>query len=314
MTINGNLVIGNGTTYTAAGYNLTVTGTTTIGGGASGKLVISSRSGTKIFNGLVTVNSGGSWTNTVNSTVTFRGGIKNNGNFIAGTGIQTFNTRAQTLSGTLSIPSLTITGVTVTNNGTLTIGTALAGTGGLTNGATGTLNLNFTGTVGITTLTVNTAGNTVNYGYNGTQTVRAVTYSNLVLSVSGAKTIATGTVVNGNLSISPTGAATANINAGLNIPVGSLTLGGISRINGTWGSTTASVATYHNDTFFSATTGYLTVATDTRATPTVITPPTASDITYTQALSALHTLRRQCNCTGNLCIRHTINGTGCRVL
>ena len=119
----------------------------------------------------------------------------------------------------------------------------------------------------------------------GAQTVRAITYSNLIFSGSGAKTVATGTSVAGNLSIAPTGTATASINNGLNIPVGSLTLGGLGRINGTWGST-SSAATNQNDTYFAATTGIVTVSTDTRATPTVTAWPTASGITYGQALSA----------------------------
>ena len=73
---------------------------------------------------------------------------------------------------------------------------------------------------------------------------------------------------------------------GLNIGVGTLTLGGLGRINGTWGSTTATSAAYHDNTYFAATTGYLTVTTDKRTTPTVTTPPTATGITYGQTLSA----------------------------
>jgi len=45
----------------------------------------------------------------------------------------------QALTGTFTIPSVTVTTYTLTNNGTLTVGTALAGTGGLTNGGTGVL-------------------------------------------------------------------------------------------------------------------------------------------------------------------------------
>jgi len=39
----------------------------------------------------------------------------------AGTGIYTFDTNAQSLTGTFSIPNVTVTGITLTNNNTLTV-------------------------------------------------------------------------------------------------------------------------------------------------------------------------------------------------
>jgi len=48
---------------------------------------------------------------------------------------------------------------------------------------------------------------------------------------------------------------------------------------------TSSGATNINTTYFAATTGRLTIATDTRTTPSIITPPIASEITYSQTLS-----------------------------
>ena len=129
--------------------------------------------------------------------------------------------------------------------------------------ATSTLNISTTPTVPtITTLTVSAAGNTVNYSGAGAQTVIVVAYSNLILSGSGAKSIATGTSVAGNLSIAPSGSATASIGTGLNISVGTLTLGGTGTVNGTWGSTSSS-ATNQNNTYFAATNGIVTVATST---------------------------------------------------
>src|SRR5208283_818846 len=161
LTITGNLSIGNGTTFNAAGFALTVAGTTTVGGGTSGILNVTAVAGAKLFTGLVTVNAGGTWNNSGNSAVEIQGGITNSGTFTSGTGVYTFDTNLQTLTGTLSIASVTVTGVTLTNNNSLTVGTALSGTGGLTQAAGATLNIG--GTSGITTLTVTSAGNTVNY-------------------------------------------------------------------------------------------------------------------------------------------------------
>lgn len=135
QTIAG-LTVDLGGILTVQGINFTVTGSTSI----SGNINFTSTTNTKIFTGLVTVNSGGTWNNTSNnSPITFRGGIANNGTFNTGTGIQTFNTSTQTITGSLSIPTVVITGVNLTNNGTLTISSGISGTGTLTNASSYTL-------------------------------------------------------------------------------------------------------------------------------------------------------------------------------
>jgi|GEM_PF-1969756 len=189
--IGGTLAIGNGSTFTAAGYNLTVNGSTTVGGGASGSLVISSSSGTKIFTGLVTTAAGSTWNNSGNSAVTFRGGITNHATatFTAGSGVYTFDTNSQALTGTLSIPSVTVTGVTLTNNNTLTVATALSGIGELAQAVSAALNLG--GTVGITTFTAINTGNTVTYNSASAQNVQGASYYNL--NLGGSATTATYT-------------------------------------------------------------------------------------------------------------------------
>ena len=182
------------------------------------------------FRGAVTLNSGAVWdetnggANAVLDTFNFQNGLANNGTtFTALAGVHTFNTTAQTISGTsaITIPNLTVATVAVTNNGTLTVSTALAGTtGSLVNGATGTLNIG--GTSGITTLTATAAGNTVNYT-GAAQTVKATAYSNLGLAGSAAKTMA-ATTISGNFTMSGT-ATTA--------PTGALAVGGNFTIGAT---------------------------------------------------------------------------------
>jgi hypothetical protein len=58
LIVSGNLNVGDGTTFTIGAYALTVTGTTTVGGGTSGNLTVSSATGAKLFTGLVTINAG----------------------------------------------------------------------------------------------------------------------------------------------------------------------------------------------------------------------------------------------------------------
>jgi len=206
-TISGNLNIDNGTTFNAAGFDLTVNGATTVGGGISGRLNITGTAGTKTFTGLVTVNNGATWNNSADEGVTFKGGITNSGTFTAGIGMQTFDTNDQTLTGTFSIPSVTITGVTLTNTNALTVGTALSGTGGLTQATNATLYIG--GTSGITTLTAMNTGNTVNYT-GAAQNIHSNNYYNLTLSGSNTKTLQTGTTsIGGNLTLSGTASATA---------------------------------------------------------------------------------------------------------
>ncbi len=184
-TACANLSIANGSTLAVGGFDITVSGTTTL----NGTINHTSTTGTKTFTGLITINATGIWNNnTVNEQINFRGGVSNSGTFNAGTGTYTFNTNNQALTGTLSIPNVTVTGITLTNNSTLTIGTALAGTGGLTQAVNSVLNLG--GTSAITTLTATNSGNIVNFS-GAAQTAKVSSYYNLTLSGTGIKTFAT---------------------------------------------------------------------------------------------------------------------------
>ena len=204
-----NLTIQDGGSLNVGGFSLTVSGTTTVGGGTSGALNITSATGTKLFTGLVTVAAGATWTNTsANSPVTFRGGITNNGTFNAGSGNQTFDTNSQSLTGTLSLTNIVVTTVTITNNGNLSVGTSLSGSGTLNN--TGVLNIGNacsittlanTGTIAITgsgainTIT-NNAGGIVNIAGSGTISSfnNATATSTLNISTLTVPTISTLTV------------------------------------------------------------------------------------------------------------------------
>ena len=172
-------------------------------------------------------------------------------------------------SGSVSCGSLIMSATTSTgtrknvitlSTGTLTCsGAVTCGTTGceITVSGMGTLNLGYVGTVFTSKPTFTPGTGTVNYNGNGNQTIGALAYNNMAFSGSGAKSMAVGTLVTGNLSIAP--AATANVGASLNLGVGTLMLGGAGQVNGTWGGT-GSGATNINAGYFAATTGYLTVS------------------------------------------------------
>ncbi|MCX6278650.1 MAG: hypothetical protein NT004_11195, partial [Bacteroidetes bacterium] len=200
-----NMSIASGSTLNVGGFTFTVSGTTSV----TGSLNHTSTTRTKTFGGLVTISSGGEWNNSINEDIILQGGITNNGTFTAGTGIYTFSSNNQGIIGTLSIPNVTVTGITLTNNGIFTVSSALSGTGGLTQGTDDMLYIGGTST--ITTLTATAVGNTVNYT-GAAQTAKVTTYHDLTLSGSLAKTFATTPTVNGVLSME--GTATVAVTTG----------------------------------------------------------------------------------------------------
>lgn len=229
-----NLNIANGSTLIIGAFTLTVSGTTVL----NGALSITSATGTKTFTGAVTINSGGALTESAAAalvfgsdvtiggtltengaaTVSVAGNFTNNGTYTASTGTHTFSGATKTIggtnailiptatftgaysnSGTLTVATLlTITGVTLTNNGIITASTALSGSGGVTQGTTGILNIG--GTSAITTLTASSSGNTVNFS-GAAQTVNVSSYYNLTISGSGNKTMAGNVSVGGTLNL-----------------------------------------------------------------------------------------------------------------
>lgn len=236
----GNLTVNAGGQLTVGGFNLTVNGATVI----SGTISNNSTAGAKTHTGDLTINSGGLWIETAAETFTFGGSFRNDGTFTALGGSHTFSGAGKSFSGsnpialsilllsgsytnngTLSPATLTVNGSienastttaatvngsgTCLNNGTMTVTTTLGGTVSLTQGATTSAVLTLGNTV-TASLTASGAGNTVIYSRANPQLVKPVTYHNLTLAGSGAKTSDTVTV-NGVLSMEGTATATTAI-------------------------------------------------------------------------------------------------------
>ncbi|MCX6760357.1 MAG: hypothetical protein NTW46_03385, partial [Candidatus Nealsonbacteria bacterium] len=218
LTVGGNLTLGANTTLTTgANYAFAVTGTTSIHG-----TLANTNTGAKTYTGLVTVETDGTFTNATNSAITFQGGITNNkaSGFSFGTGVINFDTNAQAIGGIESITfaSMGVTSaIVVTNNllssggDSLTVSTTLGGSGTLTQGSGASLKIGGTST--ITNMDASANPNTVEYYAGGDQTVKAVSYNNLILSTSGIKTMTSVTTVTGDLTVS--GSATMTDNGAL---------------------------------------------------------------------------------------------------
>ncbi len=218
--INGNLLIDDGTTFTIS-QGVTVSGTTTIGNGSSGNLIVTSTAGTKTFSGLFTISSGATWNNTVGDNAHFQSGLTNNGTMIPGNGVYYFEVNSQPFNGTATIPHIQLeSGVTLINNGTITITNLLDG-GTLVQGNNSTLNI--VGRItSSNTLIASGVNNTVNY-MGGNQTVKSVNYVNLGLSGSDTKTLETGNAnISGNLTLSGTASVSTenNMVIGGNLSIG----------------------------------------------------------------------------------------------
>jgi len=253
-------------------------------------LSLTNGTGTKTFTGAVTVNGGGTWSNSGNSATSFENGITMNGaNFDNGTGAAAFITRSQALLGSGNMtfggtvtPASTFT-LTNSNSGTVTISSIVL-TGNFTQGLNSpTLALTATAPFsGAGTFNASTNANTVNYTGSG-QTVKAVTYKTLGLSGNGAVTmtgvttigtnfnmsgsvIATPviTTVGGNISITGTAVMTTGANnsvtGSLTVGTGAtLSLGGFSLSIGTTSSITGTVNTVTSATGIKTFTGAVTI-------------------------------------------------------
>jgi hypothetical protein len=197
VAVGGNVTVSSGTNY--AQYGINVTGTTTINGGTF--LLGNQSSGSATFTGNFSMSSGAfnSSYSGQNDAVTFGGSLSvSGGAFTSGTGVATFTGSGRTITGTLSIPNVTVNG-TYANAGALTVSTALAGSGTFTQNANSTLNIGGASTLSTLAASANTP-NTVAYT-GGAQTVKATTYNNLTVSGGNTKTLASATTVNSTLTI-----------------------------------------------------------------------------------------------------------------
>lgn len=236
LTVNGKL---------QTSQQLTVSGNTVIAG------VYTNATGqAKAFNGDVTVNSGGAWSEISGqgTAFTFAGNFTNNGTFTGSTdGLHTFSGANKTFTGsaTISIPKVSVSGTyTIATGTTLSLGSAnppltiaggvtnlgtvilvapsgnnlLTGVGAFVNGATGTLNIATPGTQGatITTLDCTAAGNTVISGLATLPKAAALTYHNLILTNGTTFNLGFNLAINGTLTLktSPVGLASKTITFG----------------------------------------------------------------------------------------------------
>ncbi len=220
-TVAQDLTISAGITLTA-NQSLTVNGTTTI----DGILSFTTNTGTKIFVGPVVVSSTGTWSNATEG-FTFRGGITNNGGIFTGgtSGAYLFDTNTQALTGTLAIPTVTVTGVELTNNGTLSVTTSVT----LTNGTAASLVNKGAMTIG-TSLTVND-GSVTNNASSSITTGTTVAANSGTVSNNGALTVGT------NLTGTGTGTLTQGAGATLDI-------GGTSSITTLTATATGNTVSY----------------------------------------------------------------------
>lgn len=317
LTIGGNLNIGDGTEFTNGAHALSVGGATNIG--ASGaELVIASSTGSKQFTGLVTVASGGTWNNSGNAAATFRGGITNSGIFTAGSGVHTFDTNDQQLTGTFSIPNVTVSGagIELTNNNNLTVSTALSGTGELTQATNATLNLG--GSSSIATLNASNSGNTVNYNGSADQTIKVPSssqYVNLSFNGTAGVAIAPASTLNVSGNWINNGAGTSGSFTGFNPNGGTIVFNGATNaISGT------SITSFYNltnatSTSLTSSSGVINIGNDFANTGTGAFLPNGGEVVFngtTQSITGLSTNFHDLtlNTGSNLTVNVPVTSTG----
>ena len=257
--VTGTLTVGTGATLHLGGFALTISSTSSITGTVD---TVTASTGTKLFSGAVTINSGGVFdVSGQNPVVSLGAGFTNNSTTAANFGTATdllvgnlAGTGSLTFGGHLTISSGT---TTLSNTGTTSVAGTLTRTGNLTMGSGSTLVLSgATPWGGAGTLDAFTNANTINYTRAGAQTVYdpavSVDYYHLGLSGSGAKALSASTAIAGTLTITDSGVDTTATLVGNSNTANIIILTGATKAAGTWGSTGSS-ATHTTDTYFGGT-------------------------------------------------------------
>jgi len=263
------ITISSGCNYYPVVTNSLTIGTLTMNQG-SGSFTVAA--GT-LTCGAISVGGGSSYSFTINSgaTVASSGKVEM-GSILTVNGILTANSIQQDTSpgftigggGSVSASGSVIVQGPFTVNGTLTSGGLILYNGGALTVNTGATVIS-SGVWAFDGGSYNIIGGNFSFS-GGTESIPAGAYTSLILNGAGTDSLASGTSVSGNLSIAS--GTVAKVASGVNIPVGNLTLNGVTQASGTWGY---SGRTHNNTTYFANTTGYLTVANG----------PPASKLVYT---------------------------------
>ncbi len=200
ITIAGDLTIAANASFNLSRSRITVNGATNV----SGTLSDDNNDGWAVFVGTFTVNNNGNFSPTTSSAFTFRGGIVNNGTFNkTGTGLVTFDTNNQSISGSNPVTmnnQISVTSITLQNNLaelnlTRAVASQITGNGTFVQGENAiiyTIGTSFD----ISTFDCSTNTNTVVFNRNNTQTIPGIIFHNLILTNGNTKTLGAGVIVN----------------------------------------------------------------------------------------------------------------------
>ena len=228
-SVNGEIVFDGTLTALTSGFtvdrcNLTFNPDLIIPSGVTVSFV--DANGTKVFNN-VTVQSGGTWSNTGNESITVSGGltINSGATFNQGTGTYTFDGTSKSIGGTITdvdfqniiidgtitnniadidvVGDITVNSGSFTNTGDISIGDDLMGIGSFIQSTNSILYIGDDATV--TTFDASANPNTVEYNGNADQTVNAGTYHHLIVrdgdSNNSSQTLGGNVIVNGDFTV-----------------------------------------------------------------------------------------------------------------
>lgn len=282
-----------------------------------------SRVFTNISSGTHTI--GSSAAVTVNGTFTETSGIHNSSGTVtvasgathsiaSVSGMAFNNNGTYTNNGTLTV---TGTNSPFSNSGTANLNNTISGSGQIINNANAILNI---AAASVSPAIIATANpNTVDYNRNNTQTIRAATYHNLIVSNTNTKTLGGVVTVNNNLTVTGTailadGGFAITGNAAGVFSVGSGAGYTTTRTTTPWFPTLSSITIDDNSTVTFA--GSSATALDSTI------PSTYGNLTFSSGAKTLPasfpiTVNSNLSCTGNLAdngntvtVKGNISGTG----